>query len=518
MKFLQAILIAMISCIGIAQLDAYQTVDAENPVVDLWDHGPLPKGVIAKYGSTDRHSSDAVGVFDLRYSNDGKLLAIKADRANMRILNVEERELVAMLPYTKPSDFKFTPDDQSIVIGERKSFAIWDIESQKEIQKIDQPAYKLAFNHAGDEFTSMGIGKAFRSRWPLKGEPKRFDSSLTRGTILPAGLSPDGRFALFHNGRQSELFDTTVGSPVEGTGKIIYRQSAFSNDSTQFVAFNQGLQAMVYYDLRNLADYQARLPDERRTTAVAFSNDGRFLFSGNYSSQIVLWDLLTMQEIGRFVGHNARVHTIAVEPNGFLKLASGSAGMPDRSVVFWDLRPIVFPDVEVVEDLDWDRLWRDLGSPEQLKSLNATRLLSQALRQNETVYADLESKLGLVNVVGDVDELLKRLDDPEFSVREDATKRLGMISRDILPQLESHLKNGSQEAKWRIKKMLDAKFGQRSSSSPEGRRNARIVLALELRSDENAVEQLQQIADLSSDENMVADAKAAIERISNAAQ
>ena len=515
--FVRTIVIAAISCIGIAQLEAMQTSEVQDSDTDLWVTDPLPKGVIAKYGSSDRNS-EAVGVHGLRYSNNGELLAIKGDRRLMRILNLKERKLVAVLPYEKFFDFVFTPDDQSMAIGNSKSIRIWDIQKREEVKEINQAGYKIAFNHAGDKFTSLGIGEAFRSQWPQTATPQRFKTTLTTGTILPAGLSSDGRLVVFHNRRRSELLDMSTGSPVAGGNIITYQQSAFSKDSTQMVAFNKNLQSIVYYDFRNLAEYQVRLTDKNRLTSAAFSNDGRFLYTGNYKNEIVLWDLLTKQEIGRFVGHKARVHTIAAEPNGMLRFASGSAGIPDRSVVLWDLQSIVFPDGEIINDVNWGSLWRDLGSQELLKSLNATRKLSQILRQDENAYATLESKLNLVKVDRDVDELLKQLDSPEFSVRENATKQLGFMSRDIRPKLERHLKTGSQEAKWRIKKMLQSKSGKPSSNSKDGRRNARIVLALELCGDKNAAEFLKKITEVSSYENMIFDAEATIKRLGNAAQ
>ena len=528
---LRVIVVAVLSFTGFAGIDAMQTAnrltdsqlnqegtetaEAEDPVTDLWAND-LPAGAIARYGATDRNP-EAVGVMGLSYSNGGELLAIQDQRQQIRILNLKTRELVAVLPTETHRDFVFSADDKSIVVGERKSIHVWDIESEKHVRKIDQSGYHIAFNRDGDEFTAVSPGEVNQYRWPLPSKPKQFLTTLTSGTIYPVGLSPDGRFALFHNGRQGELLDTKTGRPVRGSAGMICRNSAFSKDSTQLVVFNQGLQTMTYYDLRNAKHYNTKIADRRRFNTATFSSDGRFLYTGNYNNEIVIWDLLTKTVMDRMIGHSSRVNSIAAD-RGLLQFASGASAIGDRSVIFWDLKQRFFPDAEMIGELDWDALWNDLGSDELKRSLDATQRLYQTMRQDPNIFATLESKLDLVEASGDIDALLRQLDDEKFSTREEATRKLRLMVSEIRPQLEKFIENSSQESKWRILKMLRGGVGKPSSSSVEGRRDARIVLALELCGDERSMETLRRIANFSSSSNAISEANAAILRLDDGVQ
>ena len=494
-----------------------ETAEAEDPNSELWANDPLPAGAIARYGATDRNPA-AIGVMGLSYSNGGELLAIQDQRQQIRILNLKTRKLVAVLPTETHRDFVFSADDKLIVVGKRKSIHVWDIESQKHVREIDQSGYHIAFNRDGDQLTAVSPGEVNQYRWPLPSEPKHFQTTLTSGTIYPVGLSPDGRFALFHNGRQGELFDTKTGRPVQGSAEMICRNLAFSEDSTQLVTFNQGLQTMTYYDLRSAKRYSKRIADRRRFNTATFSSDGRFLYTGNYNNEIVIWDLLTKTVVDRIVGHSSRVNSIAAEPGGLLRFASGASAIGDRSVIFWDLKQRFFPDAEMIGELDWDALWSYLGSDKMKRSLDATQRLYQTMRQDPNVFGELESKLNLVEGGGDIDELLRQLDDEKFLNREEATRKLSLMLSEIRPQLEEYLESGSQEAKWRIRKMLLSGVGKPTSSTAEGRRGARIVLALELCGNERSVKTLRRIANFSSSTSAISEANAAIQRLGNGAQ
>jgi len=82
--------------------------------------------------------------------------------------------------------------------------------------------------------------------------------------------------------------------------------------------------------------------------------------------------------------------------------------------------------------------------------------------------------------------------------------------------LESQLENSSQEAKWRINRILDHDRLKPVIATASGRRSHRIILALELCGNDAAVDTLQMIGTKSANQSMVGMANAAIERLSAA--
>ena len=488
-------------------------ISSPKPETDLWDRDALPEGAIARYGATDRNPY-AVGVLGLRYSNDGRLLAIRDQRQQIRILDFEKRELQAVLPTVSHRDFVFTPDDQLIAVGDRRSIRFWDIKAKEEVRQIDHPGFHLASNSDRQNFSVAGRDEVIRYSWPLPSEPKRFDTEMVSGTIVPVGLSRDGRLALFHNMRHSELLDTNTGKPVPKTAIKGYQKAVFSTDSKQMVAFNPGLTQLAFFDLRNAKRYHYTISDRQRFSTAAFSNDGRFLYTGNFANQIVVWDLLTRTEIDRIEGHGARVMAIAASPTGLLRLVSGASAIHDRSVIFWDLRSRLFPEQKLIGEVDWDRLWEDLGREDSATSLDATRRLIQILQDDSAAYETLETMMELVKSEGNVNDLVSQLDDAKYLAREEASAKLRSMLGEIRPELERHLEDASPEAKWRIRRILEAVTAQPAFLTAESRRAARTVFVLELLATSEAKETLELISQLSGQHVAVEESLAALGRLS----
>jgi len=498
----------------LAQTKDTQKTAPQKPSDTLWQTEDLPRDAVFRYGSTSRNPK-AIGIYALRFSHDGKLLAARDKSQSIRVLDLENQELVAVLRNQTSLDFLISPDKQFVIASDRKQTRFWSIADREIVREVKKPGYKLALSANPTELVIVGKGTVSRYSWPLPSKPKDVSTKLNGRTVLPAGVSTDGGIAIFHNGGTVELLDTVTGELIEPAPKVVPKRAIVSPDGNLLAEINYGDSKLMIFDLRNAAKYQYVVKDKRRVVTAAFSNDSRFLYTSNYDNSIVIWDLVTMKQVDRVTGHKSRIHALASEPNKLLHLASGSSGT-DRSVIFWDFRNRLFPPLKDPGEMDFQSIWEQLGSDDVKKSLAATNRLVHALQTETEVWNQLTENLGLnqPNGTAKASQLLKDLDDRKYEVREKATAGLRAMVEQIRPLLEQKMLEASQEAKWRISRILRIDKLKPDISSAPGRRRHRIVLALELCGSAEAVELLKRIVLESPSQPTVQSAKAALVRLS----
>jgi len=87
---------------------------------------------------------------------------------------------------------------------------------------------------------------------------------------------------------------------------------------------------------KELGQFQGHPPSWREgwINTIAFSPDGKTLFSASVDKTVRLWDMATGKERRRLEGHRASVSALAVSPDG-TRLASASK---DCTVLIWDVQ------------------------------------------------------------------------------------------------------------------------------------------------------------------------------------
>lgn len=482
----------------------------------LWITEGLPDHAVFRYGSTERDPR-AIGIYVLRFSADGKLLVARDRRQSMRVLDLEKRELVAVLPTQTSLDFLVSPDNKQVIVGNRKRVQVWSIAEAEIEREFETEAKKLAMASNPSELVAVGNGVVKRYRWPLPSTPNVVKSRLAGATVVASGISTDGKLVVFHNGGACEVLDTVNDKPILPTPRSVPKRVLISPNSHLFAEVNYGDSKLKVFDLRNAQKYQFVLKDKRRVVTAAFSNDSRFIYTSNYDNSIVIWDLVTMKSVSRIAGHKSRIGTLAADPSRLFCLASGTASPADRSVLYWDFRNHLFPPIEdeEVKEFALGNVWKELGSDDVDDSFAATNQLYRALQNDLTVAREITGRMGIDQVTDDTRaaKYVADLDDPKYEVREKATLMLKSMVERIRPMLERQLTDSSQEAKWRIQRILRADKLRPVILTEAGRRSHRIVLALELCGNESAIDALKRIAAHSENQALVDMAKDAIDRL-----
>ncbi len=234
------------------------------------------------------------------------------------------------------------PDNSTAVTADKTSFAVWDLESGKNLGY-----YKIQASSIRD----IAIGNQGRYILYGRGDGKVIHQDLVNGRrieflghqekINAVDLSPNGRYALTGSSDYvAYLWDTQ-------SGQVIYR---FNHPSrvTQVTLDPQGRYAFTadsqkqarIWDLTNgapVADLQY-IARQQIFSSVRFSPDARLLATGSPSRKLALWDVSTGKQLQHWLvtprrdsqPKSAVVYDVAFTDQGTRLLSESSSGFAER--------------------------------------------------------------------------------------------------------------------------------------------------------------------------------------------
>jgi WD40 repeat protein/tRNA A-37 threonylcarbamoyl transferase component Bud32 len=284
-------------------------------------------------------------VSSLTFSHDGKFLALGAEDG------VWLRNLQPKIPYESVSfgqevrSLAFAPDNQTLAIGGRNHFELYELDSRRSGAAQDEDAQGIDFSPDGKMIATGGDDSVVRF-WDaadLK-SIKRLDLDSWSRTIA---FSPDGRWLAASvtdqaNGVVNLPFKLwnchtwqEIESPIEFRGGA--RSLCFAHDSSALaIASADGIVAVL--DSRTWQ--QTSRHDLHQRSAAGwlrllhgsvFLHDNRTLVTGDNAGRVIVWDTKKQRLLHSWQAHSAGIRAMALSPDG-RSLATGGY---DHSVTLW---------------------------------------------------------------------------------------------------------------------------------------------------------------------------------------
>lgn len=226
----------------------------------------------------------------------------------------------------------------NVADGREDRVGVWTLPSSANVERI-------TCSPDGKWLAACSRGAAFRWEWRDDSDVRPFQQPPEK--IVSLAFAPDGTaIALGADNREAvRLFDIETGRQVrrlESNGRRSYPDElAFTSDGSRLVAASQNSQTGANADLPGEVDVWdvnsgallLGVPFAVGLKHVAVSADDRWMAATTSGANVVVWDLDTGEQIGgEFFGHQRRITTLAVSPDGTRVLTAGDEGW----AALWD--------------------------------------------------------------------------------------------------------------------------------------------------------------------------------------
>ena len=315
--------------------------------------GQEPMGPQAK--ELHRFSGLPEWVTGVAFSPDGKSLAA-ASYELVRVWNVESKEAAAELKpisgYAKA--VAWSPDGQLIAVAAYGSVTLWEAESGKLARTLEGHGgyvHTVAFSADGSLLATGGEDQTVRLWNPGDGTEQLAIEDFEY-PVTGLAFSPDGTALAVASGDETRITKpgpVRVFNPATGDERPLDLPEhekaatgvAISPDGRWLVSTSVDEKVNVY-DLSTGKALGFFADHNRQTNAAVFLPGGNAVISAGGGrakgkNDVKIWLRASGDELGTISGHEQRVTSISLHPDG-KTLASASY---DGTVALWDITPIL---------------------------------------------------------------------------------------------------------------------------------------------------------------------------------
>jgi len=230
----------------------------------------------------------------------------------------------------------FSPDGNSLLIGNRSQLNIWKIENYELIQSLDQRfgfANALCFSPdekyilSRDDYGTMKL-------WDLQTGTCCCSYENCQREVEKAYFSPNGKWIL------SKRDEDHFGLWELSTGKCISIFKAgtngdnfvFSPDGKYLLADDDN-NTLGLWDVLTGEKIKSFIGHSDKISSFCFNQNGECIISGSWDKTIRLWDVETSNCRQVFIGHTDSVNSVCFKPDGQWILS----GSHDETLKLWNI-------------------------------------------------------------------------------------------------------------------------------------------------------------------------------------
>jgi hypothetical protein len=332
-------------------------------------------------------------------------------------------------------------------------------------------------------------------------------------------VSPNGRLLASAEGSANEQRDYDIRLWDVETGALVHRLTpprgradalVFSDDSSRLVSVGGELGGLnepgevVLWDLAKGKEVRAFTGHEGKVCSVAISPDGRMLATGGQDKTLRLWEVASGKERGRITGHEDPVLSMEFSPDSRMLAARSS----DAPLYLWDIYTTQkAKSADKLTKEDREKLRQRLADTDAAIGFQAVCELIARPSEALTFLEDEWKRLPRASTT-QMHKWVQDLSSDQFTVRKTAAVELKRFAAEYEDLLRAAFRQpASLEARQRLEIILSDIDSQRLIF------RGRMLEVLEHLRTAPARQFLRALADQKEDATMAREAAAALKRL-----